>query len=189
MASITKKGMEMDKAAIRPIYREFVGYLSQAPMSERTRVIGQGLFERYNARVQALAGMIGEDLGDFIIPGFQDEDERYAETDEYRQALAGLINHLYGRFFYDEPPPFSGTPGTIISQSQQQAQSIEFQLELAALIGGKLQNANAKEKAFLEKLKSSLSIAKDAGGLLKILFELAKATGLSVSDLAKLFGS
>lgn len=178
----------MDKTAIRPIYREMQGYLSQAPMAEKTRVVGHALFERYNARVRALAAIMGEDLQDFIIPGFQDEDETYAETDEYRQVLGGLISHLHGRFFSDEPSPFSGHPGTIISQSQQQAQSIEFQLELAALIGGKLQNASEKEKAFLEKLKSSLSIAKDAGSLLKILFELAKSTGLNISDLTKLFG-
>ncbi len=112
----------------------------------------------------------------------------YINIVAYKQKLGGLISGLHGEYFADEPNPLDGVPSTVITQTQQQNQSIML-LEIQSIIYEKLPNYpdGSKEKGFLGKLKSSLSSISNITQFLKQLFKLAKDSGLNADDLHKIF--
>jgi hypothetical protein len=70
----------------------------------------------------------------------------------YRQKLGGLISWLHGKYFTDEPPPFSGMPSTVIIQVQQQSVSVQMLLDIQTKIDEALTKAKGeKEQGFLKK--------------------------------------
>ena len=83
-------------------------------------------------------------------------------------------------------------PSTVISQTQEQAQSTHIQvyLDIQSKIDDALQNVEdgSKEKGFLEKFKSSLSTASNVNEIFKLCFQLAKDYGIGIAALLKFFG-
>ena len=113
-------------------------------------------------------------------------------SSEYRQKLSGLISRLHGEYYSDEPPPFSGIPGTINIQTQQQSQSVQVQilLDMQSLIYERLPKfqEGTPEKSFLEKLKSKLSSVSNVVELFSLCMKLAKDVGLNIESLFRIFG-
>ena len=184
----------MNKEKLRPLYSEFQGYLSQAPMGKAaTDVISdKALWDQYNETVKLLAEITGEDYSRFLIQSVRaggPGDFIFLST--YRQKLGGLISHIHGKYFSDENPPFSGMPSTIITQTQQQKQSTDIQvyLDIQSKIDQALQSAEdgSNEKGFLEKFKSTLSTASNVTDLFKLGLQLAKDYGVGIATLIKLF--
>ena len=187
-----------DKEKIRPIYSELQGYLSQAPVIKDSifSITDADLWESVNQTIEELSRVSDENYDRFKIVsktgGPEPEYEyQYVEKDTYRTKLGGLISRLHGKYFSNEPAPFSGMPSTVISQTQQQSQSVYVQmlLEVNSKIEQKLPKfaEGTKERTFLQKVKGSLSSIKNATGLITHLMNMAKECGLSVDDLKDLF--
>ena len=112
-------------------------------------------------------------------------------TSTYRTNLAGLISYLHGEYFSEEIEPFSGTPGTVItnSQSQQQTQTIQTTvLQLQEKIIKKLNDESIEknEKDFLTKLKETLPTVTNIFQLFITIVKLAKEFGVNIDSLLKL---
>jgi hypothetical protein len=184
-----------DKENIRPIYSELQGYLSQAPASDKQYLIGDpALWEQINETINELARVSGENYERFgLTPGQSGGGgKKFLDTNTYRAKIGGLISKLHGKYFPDEPAPFTGMPSTVISQTQQQSQSVHVQmlLEVQSKIDQKLPEfgEGTKERTFLQKVKGSLSSIKDTMGLILLLVNVAKECGLSIDDLKSIFG-
>ena len=184
-----------DREEIRPIYSELQGYLSQAPKSKTSGALiyGSTLWEQYNSAVIDLNNISGHNYDRFkVTPHFEINDFPRVEIDAYRAKLGGLISRLHSEYFSDEAPPFSGMPSTVISQVQQQSQSVYVQmlLEVNSKIEQKLPEfpEGTKERKFLQKVKDSLSSIKDTVGLIALLVNTAKECGLSIDVLKSIFG-
>ena len=99
---------------------------------------------------------------------------------------------LHAKYFSDESAPFSGSPTTVISQSQQQDQSqnvyIQFVLDLQSCIDKNIDqyDEGTKEKSFLENLKSKLSTVNNITQLFSLILEIAKNFGLNPEEISKL---
>ena len=95
------------------------------------------------------------------------------------------------KYFSDEPFPLGGSPDTIITLSQQQAQSfyVQMLLDIQSKIDDSLNNyeEGSKEKGFLKKVKDSLSSISNVTQLLTLILSTAKEFGLTVSDISKFF--
>jgi len=183
-----------EKEKIRPIYSELQGYLSQAPNNEQYYTLySPKVWGLVNQGIDELISVSGEDYDRFKIVSKtgRQEGQECVELDTYRTSLGGLISRLHGKYFSDEPAPFSGMPSTVISQTQQQNQSVHVQmlLEVQSKIDQKLAESaeGTKERTFLQKVKNSLSSIKDVAGLITHLMNMAKECGLSVDDLKNLF--
>jgi hypothetical protein len=184
-----------NKLAIKTIYCELQGYLTHAPVNDKTSSIHDPAFwEQYNSSIAELNKVTGKDYNKFILTprrGGGESHYLYLEKDTYRQKLSGLIAHLYGEYFSDEVAPFKEMPSTIITQSQNQNQSVHVQmiLEVSDLIHDKLSKVQegSKEKTFLEKIKSSLSTVKDVGQLISLIMATAHELSIPIQELAKLF--
>jgi hypothetical protein len=126
----------MDKEKIKPLYKEFVGYLSYAPIPQSSHdyFLGQSLWEDYNKAVDLLIDISGEkDYGRFRIVALTDNPfvtsrRPFVYVNTYREKIAGLVSRLHGQYFADEPFPLSKGPNTLITQSQQQSQSIHLDI-------------------------------------------------------------
>jgi len=136
--------------------------------------------------VKLLSETSSKDYSRFLIKA---TGEEYIFLSTYRQNLGGLISRLHGEYFSDEPAPFSGMPSTVISQTQQQNQSIQMYLDIQNKIDHAIQNIEdeSKEKKFLEKFKSTLSTASNVNELFKLCFQLAKEYGIRIVTLLKFF--
>lgn len=182
------------KEDIRPIYAEIQGYLSQAPTKERTSAIYDvNLWEQANQVIDELSRVSGEDYSRFkMTPKLSGQSRSpFIEKDTYRAKLSGLISRLHGKYFSDEIPPFSGMPSTVITQTQQQSQSIQVQmlLDFQSKIDEKINHLKPedKERKFLEKLKGALASVRDYAGLIALYVTTAKEFGLTLKDLLELF--
>ena len=182
------------KENIRPIYSFFQGCLSQTPNDERNRTTySSDIWNMINIKIEDLNKVTQNDFNLFKlhpkVSGSSCIEYLYIET--IRAKLGGLISELHGRYFSDEPAPFSGMPSTIINQSQQQNQSLIVQmlLDVQSKIDQNLSKyeEGAKEKKFLQKVKSSLGSIKDAVGLISLLINVGKDCGLSIDDLKGIF--
>jgi len=178
------------KEAVRPIYSELQGYLAQAPDSKIDPAINEeGMWGQYNHTIKELNKVTGKDYGRYeLVP-----DENWSvSTVAYRQKLGGLIAKLYGEYFSDEVAPFAEMPSTIITQSQNQNQSLQVQLllEVSDLIHEKMGKVKdgSKEKTFLEKVKASLSSVKDVSQLVTLWITTAHQLGITIEQLKTLFG-
>lgn len=180
---------------IRPIYSELQGYLSQAPtFSESNGVTyDRSLWEQLNLIVDELSSITDVDYNRFKIVSIPSSHSGpgFIRTSEYRSKLNGLICKLHAEYFNSEPAPFSGSQNSLnITQNQQQSAhaQIVMLLEFQELINSKLTQAtDDKEKSFLESMKSKLRDVKSLGELIQILVSTAKAFGLSIGDLVRLF--
>lgn len=183
------------KEKIRPIYAFFQGCLSQAPdMNKYPLIQSPSVWKLVNLKIDKLNTISGEDFSEYELspigrPHFSEES---LATDTYRTTLGGLISELHGRYFSDEPAPFSGMPSTVNIQTQLQNQTVHVQmlLEIQSKIDQKLQeyDEGTKEKTFLQKVKGSLSSIKDTVGLIALLLNTAKECGLSIDVLKSIFG-
>lgn len=182
-----------EKETIRPIYCELQGYLSEAPADGG---VSLDMLEQVNQAIENLNRVTGDDYTRFNMVSEVEPDESpmYAAlgADLYRSKLNGLIMSLHGRYFSDEVPPFSGTPTTIVSQSQQQNQELRVQmvLEVQDIINeklSKLDESSKKEKGFLEKVKGGLQSIRSVAQLIWLLLSTAKDYGLSIDELKKIF--
>ena len=182
------------KEKIRPIYSELQGYLSSAPNSSSDYFWDDAAFwNRYNSAVDELSKITEEDFSRFkviaeTIP-WNRETRRRINIKTYRSNLSGLISRLHGQYFSDEIHPFSGTPSTIISQSQTQTQHIQILLEIQSRLDEKLPGykVGSKERTFIEKLKTSLASVKEVGSLVTLILKTAKEFGLSIEEVLKIF--
>ena len=182
----------MEKEKIRPLYSEFQGYLSQAPAANTPNdtVGDNSLWEQYNDSIKILSEISEEDYLRFLIkPERGGVDMNFIYLSSYQQKLGGLISNLHGRYFSDESPPFSGSPSTIVSQTQQQNQSVQMLLDIQSKIDYALQNVgeDSNEKGFLKKFKSTLSTVSSVTEVFKLCLQLAKEYGIGVSILLKWF--
>jgi len=179
------------KPKIKIIYSELKGYLSQTPMSQQTSDIfaNDSSWQQYNEAINELSQITGENYNRFIIKPEHINGHNIVHIVSFRQALGGIINRIHETFFPDETPPFSGTPQTIISQSQSQSVSIQMLLDFQSKIEKEINHAKGdpKKEGFLKRCKDNLRHVKDVNDLLKLVIETAKQFGLSVADLVALF--
>lgn len=180
------------KSKVRAIYYELQGYLSQTPEPQHTSDIfaGNDSWRQYNQTIQELSKITGDDYERFMIKPKPMNGHDIVHVTTYRQTLGGIINRIHGVYFSDENMPFSGSPQTIISQSQNQSQSIQMLLDIQSKINEEIKKAEGdpKKEGFLNKVKSKLSQVKDINDLLKLFLKTAKEFGLNMTDLLSLFG-
>jgi hypothetical protein len=182
------------KEAVRPIYSELQGYLAQAPKKEKAYgTYDSSFWEQCNQAITELNKVTGKDYSRFMLyPRTSGSSgSPYLDFDNYHQKLGGIIARLHGEYFSDETPPFADMPTTIITQSQNQNQSLQVQLllEFNDLILKKLGTVKegSKEKTFLEKVKASLSSVKDVSQLVSLLITTAHQLGITIEQLKTLF--
>lgn len=182
----------MEKNEIRPFYSELQGYLSQAPpVSLHEDIWEESVWEQYNETIKLLSNVSGEDLSRFSIKyKLWDQRQPFVKVIEYRQKLGGLISYLHGKYFLDEPAPFSGMPSTVITQSQQQNQTVQMLFEIRDKIEAKILDypEGSKEKKFLQKFKDTLSSISTWSQLLSQLFKTANDFGIDLNSITKIFG-
>lgn len=183
----------MEKEKIKPLYEEFQGYLSQVPKPELpgTRSYDDSLWNQYNEAVDLLNKISGEDFDRFKIqPRRESGFTACIIIDTYRQKLGGLISHLHGKYFPDELPPFAGMPTTVITQTQQQNQTVQMLFEIRDKIEAKMAGyaEGSKEKKFLQKFKESLTSISTWAQLLTQLFKTGKDYGLDIDSISRIFG-
>lgn len=181
------------KAKIRPIYKELQGYLSQIPLPEKPydAITTPAVWEQFNSTIDELNTCSEKNYDKFKISAvYREEGYQQINLVDYRQKLGGLISRLQAEFFSDEPEPFSGSPSTIITQSQQQAQSVNVQmlLEFQGLIDKKLPELKegSKEKKFLQKVRESLPSIKNVIELIKLILSAAGSLGLTINEVIKI---
>ncbi len=178
----------MEKEKIRPLYAELQGCLTQAP--DKTDWFGdKSIWEHYNGTVNLLNEVTGKNYSRYCIS--PEPGKTAIRGSAYRQKIGALIAHLHGEYFSDEPAPFSGMPSTIITQTQQQSQSVliqmifDFQDKIEQSMGK--YTDGSKEKTFLQKLKGSIRNITDFTQMVLAVSQLAKDCGISVEDLGKIF--
>ncbi len=180
------------KSKVKAIYYELQGYLSQTPKPQQPSDIfdSDDPWCQYNQAVEELSKITGDDYERFIIKPKPMDDYNIVHLITYRQTLGGIINRIHGIYFSDENMPFSGSPQTVISQSQNQSQSVQMILDFQSKIDGEITKSkdDPKKVGFLNKVKSQLSRVKDVNDLLKLLLKTAKELGFNMSELLTLFG-
>lgn len=177
---------------IRPIYSELQGYLSQAPkISERPLLRDSSCWEQVNQAIEELNELSGNDYDRFRIETYDKGFGSTVSNTDYRNKLGGLIARLHGEFFFNEQTPFNGMPSTIIHQTQQQNQSVQVQIlfEIRDKIDKEISKfgEKTKERAFLKKIKSSLSAAGNITELISLILKTAKNIGLTIEEVSKIF--
>jgi hypothetical protein len=178
------------KEDIRPIYAELQGCLSQAPPGKDkngySREVTDDILNHFNNLIDELNNVAKEDNNRFKL-----RTGGWTDSLTYRTKLGGLISRLHGQYFSDEVAPFSGMPSTVITQSQQQSQSIQVQmlLDFQSKIDAQLQKLEPgdKKRSFLEKIKESLASVKDYAGLIALYITTAQEFGISIKELLELF--
>jgi hypothetical protein len=186
---------ENKKRDIRVIFSELRGYLKEAPsLKEKDPEIREeSIWEQYNETVHQLSAISEKDYKRFCLePSRRPSSTNYHITVvAYRQGLGGLISALHAEYFTDEPNPLDAVPSTVISQSQQQDQSVHIQmiLDIQSKIDEKISKCQdgTPEKGFLQKVKSSLSSIKNVTQLLQTIFKMAKESGLDLDNIQKMF--
>jgi len=185
---------EQEKKRIRPLYNELQGYLSQAPTATNASdwFPTNSQWEYVNQTIDRLNTITGKDYSQFklvqeIGKHSREPDVIYVST--FKGKLGGLISYLYGEYFSDEPSPFDGVPSTVITQNQNQQQSVNVLiLEMQRKIDEKLLTTeDEKEKGFLKKLQGVLPAVTTGIGLVKSVFDLAAQMGLDPHQISRLF--
>lgn len=186
---------DQEKRKIRPLYNELQGYLAQAPTAKYTTesfVDNEG-WEYVNKAIDRLSALTGKNYDQFkIVEVIQDSLNgrvKVARIVTLRTMLGGLIAHLHGEYFPDEPSPLGGVPSTVITQYQNQQQSVNVLiLEMQRKIDEKLAaTEDEKEKGFLKKLQGVLPTVTTGIGLVKSVFDLAAQMGLDPHQISRLF--
>ena len=122
----------MENEKIKPLYGELQGYLSQVPVPKEPGeiAIDASVWNQYNHSVDLLNEISQEDFSRFKIQPSKGVYGDYIPILWFRLKLGGLILHLHRKYFSDEQAPFSGMPTTVITQSQQENQSVQILLEV-----------------------------------------------------------
>jgi hypothetical protein len=185
--------MDMDnKRKIKAVYAELQGYLSQTPKPNQVTDLfpNDSPWLQYNDSIRELEQLTGENYDRFIIKPEKSNGFNIVQIMSYRQTLGGIISRIHSIYFSDETPPFSGTPQTIISQSQNQSQSIQMLLDIQSKIENELTKAkgDGQKEGFLSNLKGKLSHVKDVNDLLKLILKTAKDFNINLMDLVSMFG-
>ena len=119
---------EQEKKKIRPLYNEFQGYLAQAPTARYTSEPFEDneQWEYVNKAIDRLNTLTGTNYDQFKIVEVMHDGlngrVKVARIATLRTMLGGLITHLHGKYFYDEPSPLNGIPSTVINQTLSQQQ-------------------------------------------------------------------
>jgi len=186
----------MEKSDLRPIYSELQGYLAQAPSltsNEHRTIYDESVWKQYNEAVAILSKLTQKDYNRFCVAPILGASGRsyYLPLVSYRQKLGGVINAIHAEYFSDEQVPFSGSPSTVISQTQQQGQSLHVQilLDFQGKIDERISNyeEGSKEKTFLEKIKNSLNSTPNVMALFQLIIKTAKDSGLNLGDILGIF--
>ncbi len=115
----------------------------------------------------------------------------YVSSESFKMKLSGVISKIYGEYFYTESNPLDGSPTTLITNSQNQSQTLQLEivLEISALIGKKIDTLEegSKEKKFFEQIKSGLTTSKGVVGLIKDILLTGQNLGISIGEILKLF--
>jgi hypothetical protein len=180
-----------DTEEIRPIYSELQGYLSQAPAATEKWLClyDCSIWEQVNDTIDELSSIAKTDYERFKMA--LAHGERSLPLATCRAKLGGLISRLHGEYFSDEPAPFSGMPSTVITQTQQQSQTLHIQmlLDLQSKIDEKLRDLEPgdKKRSFLEKVKAALGSVRDYANLLALFLRTAQEVGLTLEEFSALF--
>jgi len=115
------------KEKVRPIYEALMGSLSSAPLAEKVGYLYEKtIWEQYHRLIDKLNKTTGEDFNTYKLTVISDLNwGPRISVQEYRTQLNTLIMELHGRFFNNEPRPFSGEPGVVVNQSQNQSQNVQ----------------------------------------------------------------
>lgn len=183
------------KEQIRPIYSELQGYLSQAPARDKGLIFESSIWEQHNQAIDELNTVTGKDYDRFKLElrsiDWNGTMRRVIDSQSYRMKLSGLISRLHAEYFFDEPPPFSDIPSTVITQNQIQNQTtyIQILLDIQSKIDEKLQEykEGSKEKTFLEKIKNSLSKVSNIVELIGLILRTGKEFDLTIEQILKMF--
>lgn len=189
---------EQEKKKIRPLYNELQGYLSQVPTLKDANEFfhTNAQWDFVNHAIDRLNTATEKNYDHFKIiqEMYTSSDSYTSEPDNvrvstYKAKLGGLISYLHGEYFSDEPSPFGAVPSTVITQYQNQQQSVNVLiLEMQKKIDEKLPTTeDEKEKGFLKKLQGVLPTVTTGIGLVKSVFDLAAQMGLDPHQISRLF--
>lgn len=180
---------------IRPVYQELQGYLSQTlwPKGSYDNMEFDPICPQINSVIDELNSLTDLSYDKFKIDFMPGEwNSKCVLITTVRIKLGGLIDKLHGEYFHDENRPFSGTPQTVISQSQIQSQNINIALllDINTRVTTKLQDADLKpeEKTFLETIRDSLVGMNSAIDVISTIINTASKLGITVSVVKMLLG-
>ena len=151
------------------------------------------LWDQYNDVIDELSQLTEGDYSRYrIVPDDISGVGKAIRPFSLKMKAAGLVGRLHGEYFSDEPDPLASSPDTVISQSQDQTQSFQFQLvlEFQSTLDQKIpqHKEGTKERTFLDKLKGGLASVRDTAGLIKLILQTGKEIGLSFEDILGIFG-
>lgn len=182
------------KEKVRPIYQALMGCLSSAPLPEKQGYILESpIWEQFHRYIDKLNELTKEDYNEYKLSILSDQDwGQKISVQEYRSKLNSLIMYLHGQFFPEESFPFSGSPGVVVSQVQQQSQNAQIIMitQFQDLIDKRLygEQLEPKEKSFLEKIKAELPNIKSVAELIQLVISISKSMGMDINQIAKIFG-
>ena len=186
----------VDKKKIKGIYGVLQGYLAQAPDIKDT-IYSEDLWKQANTTIDELSQILSENFEQYKIVPTQtrhprsDKTSTFVNASVYRTKINGLIMWLHGIYFPDEASPFGGSPSTVVSQFQQQNQSIQVQmlLDFQSKIDEKINQLEPgdKKRKFLEKVKGALTSVRDYAGLIALYVTTAQEFGLTLKELLEIF--
>jgi|GEM_PF-3273901 hypothetical protein len=171
---------------VRPLYGDFIGLMSAAPdPKEGALFYSAHTWEIYHSKVDKLQEITGESFEEYKVTpkGQEDVSDSYVYINEYRSKLSALWNTLYYRFYSEENPPFSGTPATVVHQSQSQSQSMIVDVRQFIISKEAKYTKGSDERKLLEKVKGSLDNVKNGVELVKLFISTAKSLGLSLDTI------
>ncbi len=181
------------KNEIRPIYSELQGYLSQISKSNESyeTIRDPSVWKNLNSSIDELSELASADYSKFKIePQKGQFNSLFVTLTEYRNKVGGLVAKIHGKFFSDEPTPFTNMPSTVISQQQSQTQSVDIKviLNLSEKINKEIGNyeEGTPERTFLEKVKEKLDEVKNNMDLIKIILEAGVFSGLAIKKIISL---
>jgi hypothetical protein len=185
----------MDKSEISPLYRELQGYLSQLPLAKDVNetMLESPLWKNINQVIDTLNAKTGIDYSRYkVVPERDTFEIPYANLSAVRGNLNALVNRLHAEYFSAETAPFSGGPKAVFSQTQVQTQIQTVFVQMILDVQEKIVNAlketkDPKEKGFLNKVKESLSTARNITELLTLIFNAANQFGISPEMLLNIF--
>jgi hypothetical protein len=185
-------------ALVRSRLAELRGYLSAADSSAKV-YYGADLANNVNTVIQELATATSADYSRFRVDWERGDTGPWVNAADYRSKLSALIGRLEEEFGLGAQPGSGGLgagPGgggavtLTLNQTLSQLTHIGFTVELGEAIDEKIQEVpeDSNERRFLDRLKESLATVKDAASLLGLIASSAKATGVAIDDIAKIFG-
>lgn len=182
------------KDKIRPIYTQLQGMLSSAPPEGNSMWSDkQFLVETYNALIDELVNISTDEKYNSLKVIHTFGGQRGLDSTVYRTAINSTIMRLYGSYFSDEKPPFSGPAPTQINQTQTNKQEQNVTIEVAIQLGIELQKAlerakSEEEKSFINKLMEKVGNVKNYIEFSLLLVSTAEKFGITLDRIKTLFG-